>query len=96
MKAGGEVASAVCPQLGMRSWPVCCHVRPKKRNRIWKFRVPNAISFWVVVEMRAWRVRSASRLDVPTKKTAVLPSGTVAAYFFFFRPNEKPNERRSL
>ena len=34
----------------------------QKRNRIWKFRVPNAISFWDVVEMWAWRVRSASGL----------------------------------
>ena len=63
MKAGGgEAASAVCPQLGMRSRPVCCHVRPKKEIAFGNFGFPNAISFWVVVEMRAWRVRSAGGL----------------------------------
>ena len=48
----------------------------------------------------SWRCgRGACALPVGwmfQQKTAVLPGGTVAAYFFFFRPNEKPNERRSL
>ena len=34
-----EAVCAVCPWLGMRSRPICRHVRQKKRNRIWKFRV---------------------------------------------------------
>lgn len=34
----------------------------KKEIAFGKFGFPNAISFWVVVEMRAWRVRSAGGL----------------------------------
>lgn len=34
----------------------------KKEIAFGNFGFPNAISFWVVVEMRAWRVRSAGGL----------------------------------
>lgn len=34
----------------------------KKEIAFGNFGFPNAISFWVVVEMRAWRVRSACGL----------------------------------
>lgn len=36
----------------------------KKEIAFGNFGFPNAISFWVVVEMRAWRVRSAGGLAV--------------------------------
>ena len=35
---------------------------PKKEIAFGNFGFPNAISFWDVVEMRAWRVRSAGGL----------------------------------
>lgn len=63
----------------------------QKRNRIWKFRVPNAISFGDVVEMRAWRVRSASRLDVPTKNGGS-PRRHGGRLFLLF-PSEREAER---
>lgn len=95
MKAGGEAACAVCLLLGMRSRPICRHVRPKKEIAFGNFGFQMRFLFGM-----SWRCgRGACALPVGwmfQQKTAVLPGGTMAAYFFFFRPNEKPNERRSL